>query len=289
VQTNRLEAFSDGVIAIIITIMVLELKPPHDPDIHSLLRIWPTFSAYVLSFIIIAIYWVNHHHLIHLVTCVDARILWANVNLLFWLSVVPWATVYLGDNHLLSFPVALYATVSTLGAVAFFILRHSIARHHREPEFKKLNRRMARKNLIGKYRTILWSSRHRRVMPIRLGDSAKPTLYCRSIGAPSLRMEISFCLLNELALQGRARLVKGLSTRVIGAIHEVDEVSVGEIEFEAFCVGRTVRKDDLAEISEGIELRLTDGRIFHDPLRHVTNELCVRRCVDAVGSKLIGR
>jgi uncharacterized membrane protein len=148
VQTNRLEAFSDGVIAIIITIMVLELKPPHDPDIHSLLRIWPTFSAYVLSFIIIAIYWVNHHHLIHLVTCVDARILWANVNLLFWLSVVPWATVYLGDNHLLSFPVALYATVSTLGAVAFFILRHSIARHHREPEFKKLNRRMARKNLI---------------------------------------------------------------------------------------------------------------------------------------------
>lgn len=147
-QTNRLEAFSDGVIAIIITIMVLELKPPHDPDIHSLLRIWPTFSAYVLSFIIIAIYWVNHHHLIHLVTCVDARILWANVNLLFWLSVVPWATVYLGDNHLLSFPVALYATVSTLGAVAFFILRHSIARHHREPEFKKLNRRMARKNLI---------------------------------------------------------------------------------------------------------------------------------------------
>lgn len=102
-------------------------------------------------------------------------------------------------------------------------------------------------------------------------------------------MEISFCLLNELALQGRARLVKGLSTRVIGAIHEVDEVSVGEIEFEAFCVGRTVRKDDLAEISEGIELRLTDGRIFHDPLRHVTNELCVRRCVDAVGSRLIGR
>jgi len=148
VRPNRLEAFSDGVIAIIITIMVLELKAPHDPDVRSLAGIWPTFSAYVLSFIIIAIYWVNHHHLIHLVDRVDARILWANINLLFWLSIVPWATVYLGENHLLPFPVALYATVSTLGGIAFFILRHSVARHHHEPEFKKLNQRMARKNLI---------------------------------------------------------------------------------------------------------------------------------------------
>jgi uncharacterized membrane protein len=148
VRTNRLEAFSDGVIAIIITIMVLELKPPHDPDVRSLVRIWPTFSAYVLSFAIIAIYWVNHHHLIHLVSRVDAGILWANMNLLFWLSIVPWATVYLGENHLLPFPVALYATVSTIGAIAFFILRESIARHHHEPEFKKLNKKMARKNLI---------------------------------------------------------------------------------------------------------------------------------------------
>jgi uncharacterized membrane protein len=148
VRTNRLEAFSDGVIAIIITIMVLELKPPHDPDITSLVRIWPTFSAYILSFAIIAIYWVNHHHLIHLVSRVDALTLWANINLLFWLSIVPWATVYLGDNHLLPLPVALYATVSTLGAVSFFLLRASIARHHHEPEFKKLNRKMARKNLV---------------------------------------------------------------------------------------------------------------------------------------------
>ena len=147
-RTNRLEAFSDGVIAIIITIMVLELKPPNDPDIRSLVRLWPTFSAYVLSFVIIAIYWVNHHHLIHLVSRVDALILWANMNLLFWLSVVPWATVYLGENHLLPFPVALYATVSTIGAISFFLLRASIARHHHEAEFKKLNRKMARKNLL---------------------------------------------------------------------------------------------------------------------------------------------
>ena len=147
-RTNRLEAFSDGVIAIIITIMVLELKPPHDPNVRSLVSLWPTFSAYVLSFVIIAIYWINHHHLIHLVTRVDATILWANMNLLFWLSVVPWATVYLGENHLLPFPVALYAMVSTIGAISFFLLRASIARHNHEPEFKKLNKKMARKNLI---------------------------------------------------------------------------------------------------------------------------------------------
>jgi uncharacterized membrane protein len=148
VRTNRLEAFSDGVIAIIITIMVLELKAPHDPNVRSLVSLWPTFSAYVLSFVIIAIYWINHHHLIHLVTRVDATILWANMNLLFWLSVVPWATVYLGENHLLPFPVALYAMVSTIGAISFFFLRASIARHNHEPEFKKLNKKMAHKNLI---------------------------------------------------------------------------------------------------------------------------------------------
>src|SRR6266581_5085366 len=147
-KTNRVEAFSDGVIAIIITIMVLELKPPHTPDFTSLARIWPTFFAYVLSFLIIAIYWVNHHHLIHLVTRVDSVILWANINLLFWISLIPWVTVYLGDNHALPFPVALYAAVSTAGAVSFFLLRGSIARHHHEPGLKTLNKKMARKNLI---------------------------------------------------------------------------------------------------------------------------------------------
>lgn len=147
-KTNRIEAFSDGVIAILITIMVLELKAPHDPTSASLAKMWPTFFAYVLSFIIIAIYWVNHHHLIHLVTRVDSVVLWANINLLFWISLIPWVTVYLGDNHALPFPVALYAAVSTAGATSFFLLRSSIARHHHEPEFKRLNKKMARKNLI---------------------------------------------------------------------------------------------------------------------------------------------
>jgi uncharacterized membrane protein len=135
--------------AILITIMVLELKAPHDPTPASLARMWPTFFAYVLSFIIIAIYWVNHHYLIHLVSRVDAIILWANMNLLFWISLIPWVTVYLGDNHALPFPVALYAAVSIAGALSFYLLRASIARHHHhELEFKRLNRRMARKNLI---------------------------------------------------------------------------------------------------------------------------------------------
>jgi len=148
-KTNRIEAFSDGVMAILITIMVLELKAPHDPTPASLARMWPTFFAYVLSFIIIAIYWVNHHHLIHLVNRVDSVVLWANINLLFWISLIPWVTVYLGDNHALPFPVALYAAVSTAGAISFFLLRASIARdHQREPEFKRLNKKMARKNII---------------------------------------------------------------------------------------------------------------------------------------------
>jgi uncharacterized membrane protein len=147
-KTNRLEAFSDGVIAILITIMVLELKAPHDPTPASLGKMWPIFFAYVLSFIIIAIYWVNHHHLIHLVTRVDSVILWANINQLFWISLIPWVTVYLGDNHALPFPVALYAAVSTAGAISFFLLRASIARHHHEPDFERLNQKMARKNLI---------------------------------------------------------------------------------------------------------------------------------------------
>lgn len=147
-EKNRLEAFSDGVLAIIITIMVLELKAPHDPTPASLGRMWPVFFAYVLSFLIIAIYWVNHHHLIHMVTRVDASILWANINLLFWISLIPWVTVYLGDNHALPFPVALYAAVSLAGGVSFFLLRALIARHHHDSAFERVNKRMARKNLI---------------------------------------------------------------------------------------------------------------------------------------------
>src|SRR4029077_3007554 len=134
-KPTRIEAFSDGVMAILITIMDLELKAPHDPTPASLAGMWPTFSAYVLSFVIIAIYWVNHHYLIHLVDRVDATILWANMNMLFWISLIPWATVYLGDNTALPFPVALYANVSAAGKISICLHRESIDRDHHEPEF----------------------------------------------------------------------------------------------------------------------------------------------------------
>src|SRR5438046_6681245 len=130
-KTNRIEAFSDGVMSILITIMVLELKAPHDPSPASLARMWPTFFAYILSFIIIAIYWVNHHHLIHLVARLDSIILWANMNLLFWISLIPWVTVYLCDNHALPFPVALYAAVSVADAITFYNPTPAIERHPR--------------------------------------------------------------------------------------------------------------------------------------------------------------
>src|SRR5207244_9431076 len=145
-KSNRIEAFSDGVMAILITIMVLELKAPHDPTPASLAKMWPTFFAYVLSFIIIAIYWVNHHHLIHLVTRVDSVVLWANINLLFWISLIPWVTVYLGDNHVLPFPVALYAAVSVAGAISFFLLRSLISRFHHDTMLHRMHKIYSRNN-----------------------------------------------------------------------------------------------------------------------------------------------
>jgi uncharacterized membrane protein len=106
---GRLEAFSDGVLAIIITIMVLELKVPHDASLAALQALWPVALSYLLSFIYIGIYWNNHHHMLHAVKHVDGRILWANLHLLFWLSLVPFATGWMGENHFAPWPVAVYA------------------------------------------------------------------------------------------------------------------------------------------------------------------------------------
>jgi len=149
-RATRLEAFSDGVIAIIITIMVLELKVPPEHSPTDLLDVAPTFFAYVLSFLNVAIYWVNHHHLIHLVRRVSASVMWANLNLLFWLSLVPFATAYLGANHASSWSVALYGISAGLCAVAYYILRHAIAcQTHDDPKVSQLHRCMLRKNRIG--------------------------------------------------------------------------------------------------------------------------------------------
>jgi uncharacterized membrane protein len=121
---NRLEAFSDGVLAIIITIMVLELKVPHDASFAALLPLWPVFLCYVLSFIYIGIYWNNHHHLLHAARHVTGGALWANLHLLFWLSLLPFVTGWMGENHFAPLPTALYGIVLLMAGTAYWILAH---------------------------------------------------------------------------------------------------------------------------------------------------------------------
>lgn len=123
---TRLEAFSDGVIAIIITIMVLELKVPHGESFKALASLLPTFLSYVLSFIYVGIYWNNHHHMLHATHKVTGAILWANLYLLFWLSLIPFATGWMGESHFTSMPLALYGFVLLMAAIAYLILQRQI-------------------------------------------------------------------------------------------------------------------------------------------------------------------
>lgn len=125
-EKTRLKTFSDGVIAIIITIMVLELKVPHGPDMLSLKPLLPVFLSYVMSFLYVGIYWNNHHHMLQTVKKVKGGILWANLHLLFWLSLVPFVTSRLGENHISSLPVALYGLVLLMAALAYWVLQHLI-------------------------------------------------------------------------------------------------------------------------------------------------------------------
>jgi uncharacterized membrane protein len=127
---TRLEAFSDGVIAIIITIMVLELKVPHGDQWSDLGKLWPVFVSYLLSFVNVGIYWNNHHHMLHAVKRVNGAVLWANMHLLFWLSLIPFTTGWMGENHFASLPVALYAFDLLMCAVAYVILQLQIIRLH---------------------------------------------------------------------------------------------------------------------------------------------------------------
>ena len=123
---NRVAAFSDGVLAIVITIMVLELKVPAGDNLASLTSIWPVFVSYVLSFIYIGIYWNNHHHLLHAARGVSGAMLWANLHLLFWLSLVPAATAWMGETHFASVPTALYGVPLLMAALAWLILQRTI-------------------------------------------------------------------------------------------------------------------------------------------------------------------
>jgi uncharacterized membrane protein len=127
---NRLEAFSDGVLAILITIMVLELKAPHGVELDALKPLLRVFLSYVLSFIYLAIYWNNHHHLLHTVKHVSGGILWANLHLLFWLSLFPIATAWIGENHVAPMPTALYGFVLLMAAIAYYILQRAIIVRH---------------------------------------------------------------------------------------------------------------------------------------------------------------
>jgi uncharacterized membrane protein len=130
---ERMEAFSDGVIAIIITIMVLELKAPLGAELAALQPLVPVFLSYVLSFVYLGIYWNNHHHLLQATHAVNGRVLWANMHLLFWLSLFPFGTAWMGENHFAAWPVAAYGVVLLLAAMAYFILvRALIALHGRE-------------------------------------------------------------------------------------------------------------------------------------------------------------
>lgn len=128
---TRLEAFSDGVIAIIITIMVLELKVPHGVTCNDLLPLLPVFLSYILSFIYVGIYWGNHHHLLHTVHHVNSKIIWANLHLLFWLSLIPFTTAYMGENHFDNLPVTLYGVNLILCAIGYTILHRTIITHYK--------------------------------------------------------------------------------------------------------------------------------------------------------------
>jgi uncharacterized membrane protein len=129
-EKGRLVAFSDGVIAIIITIMVLELKVPHEDNLAALRPLIPVFLSYILSFIYLGIYWNNHHHLFQVVQYVNGRVLWANLHLLFWLSLIPFVTAWTGENYFTAVPVAFYGGVLLLSAIAYLMLTVTLIAHH---------------------------------------------------------------------------------------------------------------------------------------------------------------
>jgi uncharacterized membrane protein len=129
-KKTRLEAFSDGVLAIIITIMVLELKVPHGATLAALVPLWPTLLCYLLSFVYIGIYWNNHHHLWHAAEHVTGGVLWANLHLLFWLSVVPFVTSWMGENHFAAVPVAVYGVVLLGAAIAYYLMTRVLLASH---------------------------------------------------------------------------------------------------------------------------------------------------------------
>jgi uncharacterized membrane protein len=171
--TGRLEAFSDGVIAIIITIMVLELKVPLHADPATLLAQWPIFLSYALSYLVVAIYWVNHHRLFHIVPRVNSAVLWSNNFLLFCLSLIPFATAYMGENQFRPFPTATYAALLLACAIAFLILREIVSRELRE---------------LGRFDLLRTQARHKNMVSIGLYALSVPAAYIH----PAITMALAF-------------------------------------------------------------------------------------------------
>ncbi len=129
-KANRMEAFSDGVLAIIITIMVLEFKVPEEHDWHALVQLGPKILSYIFSFVYVGIYWNNHHHLLHMVRTINGRLLWLNLLLLFWLSLVPFTTAWMGESRFASTPTALYGMIMLLAAISYMLLQRAIIKQH---------------------------------------------------------------------------------------------------------------------------------------------------------------
>jgi TMEM175 potassium channel family protein len=152
---TRLEAFSDGVIAILITIMVLELKIPHGDDLNSISPLWPVFLTYILSFVNLGIYWNNHHHMFQATKSIDGRVMWANLNLLFWLSLFPFVTGWMGENQFAPLPTAVYGAVMICAAVSYTILQTTIVRDH-ENENAKLKQAIGR-DFKGKFSIVMYA------------------------------------------------------------------------------------------------------------------------------------
>lgn len=152
---GRLEAFSDGVIAIIITIMVLEMKVPHGDRLEDLLALWPVFLSYVLSFVYVGIYWNNHHHMLHASTTVSGAMLWANLHLLFWLSLFPFASGWMGENHFAALPTAFYGVILLMAALAYYLLQLAIIRQQGP---KSILKKALGRDWKGKLSPLLYSS-----------------------------------------------------------------------------------------------------------------------------------
>jgi uncharacterized membrane protein len=146
---TRLEAFSDGVIAIIITIMVLELKVPHRTEWHTLQPLIPVVMSYLLSFVFLGIYWANHHHLVHTVSTVNSGLLWANLHLLFWLSLIPFATAWMGESNFQKIPVALYAVITDMCGIAYYIFLINIKKNEKDNSgIHRILRKQTQKGII---------------------------------------------------------------------------------------------------------------------------------------------